>query len=149
MVGLMVTSSKRTYVNTVHLQGLLLSVPLIPWQATVKLHLHQRLLNIHRQVWLGFLWDHCSFPLGPGTHKVLFVPSKSLWPVWGLILTWLHFFYHLVVVSPLCLDVGYLFLVGYNILLSADSCDFGVLTGEDERMSFYSAISLQIILGRW
>ena len=24
------------------------------------------------------LWAHCSFPLGPGAHKVLFVPSKSL-----------------------------------------------------------------------
>ena len=24
------------------------------------------------------LWGHCSFLLGPGVHKVLFVPSKSL-----------------------------------------------------------------------
>ena len=23
---------------------------------------------------------HCSFPLGPGAHKVLFLPSKSLFP---------------------------------------------------------------------
>ena len=23
-------------------------------------------------------WDHCSFLLGPGVHKVLFLPSKSL-----------------------------------------------------------------------
>ena len=23
------------------------------------------------------LWSHCSFPLSPGAHKVLFVPSKT------------------------------------------------------------------------
>ena len=28
----------------------------------------------------GVLWGHCSFLLGPGVHKVLFVPSKSLFP---------------------------------------------------------------------
>ena len=27
------------------------------------------------------MWGHCSFLLGPGAHKVLFVPSKSLFPV--------------------------------------------------------------------
>ena len=27
---------------------------------------------------LSLLWSHCSFLLGPGAHKVLFVPSKSL-----------------------------------------------------------------------
>ena len=32
----------------------------------------------HRQVWVSLLWGHCSFRLGPGAHKVLFVPSKSL-----------------------------------------------------------------------
>ena len=25
-----------------------------------------------------FCWGHCSFPLGPGAHKILFVSSKSL-----------------------------------------------------------------------
>ena len=29
-------------------------------------------------VWLSLLWGFCSFLLGPGEHKVLFVPSKSL-----------------------------------------------------------------------
>ena len=33
-----------------------------------------------RQVWFCLLWAHCSFLLGPGVHKVLFVPSKSLFP---------------------------------------------------------------------
>ena len=28
-----------------------------------------------------FCGDHCSFLLGPGAHKVLFVPSKSPFPV--------------------------------------------------------------------
>ena len=45
-----------------------------------NLRLHWRLPNTHRQVWLSLLWSHCSFLLGPGAHKVLFVPSKSLFP---------------------------------------------------------------------
>ena len=32
------------------------------------------------QVWVSLLWGHCSFLLGPGEHKVLFVPSKILFP---------------------------------------------------------------------
>ena len=32
------------------------------------------------QFWLSLLWGHCSFLLGPGAHKVLFVPSKSRFP---------------------------------------------------------------------
>ena len=43
-------------------------------------HLCQRLLDTHKQVWVSLLWGHCSFLLGPGVHKVLFVPSKSLFP---------------------------------------------------------------------
>ena len=34
----------------------------------------------HRQVWVRLLWGRCSFLLGPGAHRVLFVPSKSLFP---------------------------------------------------------------------
>ena len=35
----------------------------------------------HSQANLGhLLWGHCSFLLGPGAHKVLFIPSKSLFP---------------------------------------------------------------------
>ena len=62
------------------LPGLLYSVPLTPQQATVNPHLHWRLLDTHRQVWLSLLWGHCSFLLGPSGHKVLFLPSKSLFP---------------------------------------------------------------------
>ena len=32
------------------------------------------------QVLVNVLWGLCSFLLGPGVHKVLFVPSKSLFP---------------------------------------------------------------------
>ena len=39
-----------------------------------------RLLDTHRQVWVSLLWGHCSFLLGPVAHKVLSVPSKSLFP---------------------------------------------------------------------
>ena len=38
----------------------------------------QRLLDTHRQVWVSHLWGHCSFLMGPGVRKILFVPSKSL-----------------------------------------------------------------------
>ena len=43
-------------------------------------HSSARILDTHRQVWVSFLWGLCSFLLGPGVHKVLFVPSKSLFP---------------------------------------------------------------------
>ena len=32
------------------------------------------------QVWVIFLWGHCSFLLGPDVQDVLFVASKSLFP---------------------------------------------------------------------
>ena len=38
-------------------------------------------LDTHRQVWVSLLRGHCSFLLGPGAYKVLFVPSKSLFPL--------------------------------------------------------------------
>ena len=59
---------------------LLHSVPSTLQQATTDPHLHWRLLDTHRQVWVSLLWGHCSFLPGPGAHKVLFVYSKSLFP---------------------------------------------------------------------
>ena len=38
----------------------------------------QRPLGTPGQVWVSLSWGHCPFLLGPGVHKVLFVPSKSL-----------------------------------------------------------------------
>ena len=58
--------------------GLLYLVPLTPQQATVDPCLCWKLLDTHRQIWLSLLWGHCSFLLGPGVHKVLFVPFKCL-----------------------------------------------------------------------
>ena len=62
------------------MHALLRSVPLTLKQATTNPHLHQRLLDTHGHVWVSLLWGRCSFLLGPGAHKVLFVPSKSLFP---------------------------------------------------------------------
>ena len=56
--------------------------------------------------------------LGPGGHKVLFEPSEHLSWVWGLVLNSIHPSHHLVGVSPLPLEVGYLFVAGSNVLLS-------------------------------
>ena len=81
LVGLAAPSSKRTYPIRglmLVLPQLLIPVPLCPWQAIVNTHLLRRPSNTHRQVWFSFLWGHCSFSLGPGVHKVLFAPSKSL-----------------------------------------------------------------------
>ena len=74
------SSSKMTYSSLPHLPGLLPLVSLTPQQATVNPRCCQRLPNTHRQFWLSLLWGHCSFLLGPGVHKVLFVPSKNLFP---------------------------------------------------------------------
>ena len=49
-------------------------------QATADPHLRQRLLDTHWQVWVSLLLGHCSLLLGPGVYKLLFVPSKSLFP---------------------------------------------------------------------
>ena len=54
------------------------SMPQALQQATTDLRLCHRLLDTHGHVWVSFLWGHCSFFLGPGAHKILFVPSKSL-----------------------------------------------------------------------
>ena len=42
--------------------------------------LHLRFPDTQRQAWVSLLWGHCSSLLGPGAHKVLFVPSKNLFP---------------------------------------------------------------------
>ena len=91
----------------------------------------------------------------PGAYKVLFEPSKHLWQVWSLILN---------PVLPLLLSCwGFSFAFGCGLSLSffffffggiqhspvdscsAASCNFGVLTGEDECTSFYSAILILLI----
>ena len=70
----MATSFKRICPCTVVFSALTLQ------QATVDPYLCQRLLDTNRQVWLSLLSGHFFFLLTPGSHKVLFVPSKHLFP---------------------------------------------------------------------
>ena len=49
-------------------------------QATADPCLCRRLQDTHGHVLVSLLWGHCSFIQGPGAHKVLFAPSKSLFP---------------------------------------------------------------------
>ena len=72
VMKIVVTSFKRS-----HAHSATLSAPTLQ-QATADPCLCRRLLDTHRQVWVNLLWGHCSFLLGPGLYKVLFVPSKSL-----------------------------------------------------------------------
>ena len=71
---IMVTSLKRSHAHTVPLSA--------PDSAAGHLWPKPppRLLDTPGQVWVSLLWGHCSFLLGPGVHKVLFVPSKCLFP---------------------------------------------------------------------
>ena len=91
--------------------GLLHLDPLPLWQATTDPYLYRRHSDTQRQVWLslcGLSW--CA--------QVLFEPSECLWRIWGLILNVIFLILLSCWASPLLLDMGYLFLVGSNILLS-------------------------------
>ena len=72
VMRIMATSFRRSHAGTAALRAPNLQ------QASAYLRLHQRLLYTHGQVWVSLLWCHCSFLLGPGAYKLLFVPSKSL-----------------------------------------------------------------------
>ena len=74
--------------------------------------------------------------LGPGAHKVLFEPAKHLSQVWGLILN---------AILPLLISCwDFFFVLGHGVSIlggiqhspvngwSAASCNFEVLTGENE-----------------
>ena len=74
VMKIMMASFKRSHVGTAAL-----SVS-DPAAATADPLLHWRLLDTHGQVWVSLFWGHFSFLLGPGVHKVLFVPSKGLFP---------------------------------------------------------------------
>ena len=74
VMKIMVISFKRLHACTAT------QSPLTLPQATANPRLRQRLLDTHRPVWVSLLWGHCSFLLGPGMQKVLFVPSRSLFP---------------------------------------------------------------------
>ena len=65
----------RSNPSTPLLPGLLYSMPL-----TIDPCLCWKLPDTPEQVWLKLFWGHFSFLLGPGVHKVLFVPCKSQFP---------------------------------------------------------------------
>ena len=69
---------KKTFKGPIH--ALLHSVPPTQQQVTTNPRFRRRFLDTHGHVWVSFLWGHCSFLLGLCVHKVLFVPSKSLFP---------------------------------------------------------------------
>ena len=72
VMRIMATSFTRSH------DALLHSLPPALQQATADPRLHRRLLDTPGKVWVSLLWGHCSFLLGPGVYKVLFVSSKSL-----------------------------------------------------------------------
>ena len=55
-------------------------------QVTAELCLCRIHSNTQSQVWFSLLWKSLTHSLGPGVHKVLFVPSEHLWLVWDLTL---------------------------------------------------------------
>ena len=59
-------------------------MPVTLQQATSNPYLHRSLLDTHGKVLVSLSWGHCSFILGPDAHKVLFVPSQSLFPQSGV-----------------------------------------------------------------
>ena len=64
------------------MHSLLHPVPLTLKQDTPDLHLCWRLPDTHGHVWVSFFFGggHCSFLLDPDAQKLLFAPSKSLFP---------------------------------------------------------------------
>ena len=74
VVKAMATSFKRSHVHTATL-----SAPTLQ-QAAANPRVYQRLLVTPEQAWPSLLWGHCCFLLDSDEHKVLIVPSKSLFP---------------------------------------------------------------------
>ena len=76
--------------------------------------------------------------LGPGAHQVLLEPSDHLWQVWGLILNMISSLLPAYWGFSFALGCGVSFFGGIQHSLvggcSAASCNFGVLTGEDEHI---------------
>ena len=74
VMKIMVTSFKRSHACTATLSAP--SPAAVHGQPTSLLETPG-----HSQASLGsLLWGHCSFLLGPSVHRVLFMPSKNLFP---------------------------------------------------------------------
>ena len=117
------------------------------WQATADPYLCRRHSDtvLAQSLWGVWILVSGSWIL---LKQSLFEPPEHLWRVWGLILN---------TISPLLPSWwGFSFAHGHRVSFfggiqhspvdgSAASCDFGVLTGEDECMSFYSSILIRTI----
>ena len=133
MVGIMATSFKRAYVIP------RFAAPRVPAPAAGHcwpVPLQKTLKHSSGSVCVGVS--------GSWYAQGLFEPSEHLWWLWGLILN---------MILPLLPSWwGFSFALGCGVSFfgriqhspvnrcSAVSCNFGVLVGEDEHMSFYSAI---------
>ena len=127
--------------HTLHDPDLVQPEPLSPQQVTADPRLHRRHSNTQRQVWLtlcgvsgswctqGFVWALWASLVGMGfDSKCDFAPPTILLGI--LLCPWMWgIFFGGIQHSPVdgC---------------SAVSCNFGVLSGEDEHTSFYSTILL-------
>ena len=136
MVGLMVTSSKRAYAIHTQVYCTQSSCP-----CGRPLLAHTFTGDTHTQLWLSL--SLCGISESWCAQGV-FEPSECLWWVRGLILN---------TISPLLPSCwGFSFALGRGVSYfggiqhspvngcSSVSCSFGVLAGEDEHTSFYSAI---------
>ena len=74
VMKIMATSFEKSCAHTATLHSVFPTLH----QGSANPRLRWRLLDTHRQVWVSFLCGHCSFLLGPGARKVLFVSSKTL-----------------------------------------------------------------------
>ena len=132
MVGVMATSSKRAYAMPKS------TAPRAPAPAAGHCW-PGPLQETLKQFWLSL-----SGVSGSWCTEDLFEPSECLWLIWGLVLN---------AMSPLlpsCWSFSFALGCGVSFFggiqhsavndCSAVSCNFGVLGGEDERTSFYSAI---------
>ena len=145
MVGLIVTSSKRAFATRCMTRDCCNQSPCPcgrPLLTCVSTGDIRTLKGRSGSVSVGYL-----VPVG---YKVLFESSKCLWWMWGLIQD---------VISPLLPSCwGFSFALGRRVFwffffggiqqspvngCSAASCTLGVLTGEDKRKYFYSAIFYQ------
>ena len=77
IMKIVATSFKRSHACTATLSAPSSAAGHHLLQPTTEPHLHWRLLETPGKVWVSVLRGPCSFLLGPGAHKFLFMPSKS------------------------------------------------------------------------
>ena len=78
MVGLLVIF-KKDLCQHMSLRTAAASSP-VPGAAPSHSCLCRRPSNTYRQICVSLLWGHCFFLLGAGMHRILYVPSKNLFP---------------------------------------------------------------------